>query len=422
MAVIQMTRTEQRKANRSNSSGPAHNVNSTNLTSLPPRRAKRKDMGAMLGPPNSPTPVPTPRALPSPSPSAAYATFPGRTPVSPELTSPVSARQFHLPFSPLLHDDNDQLGSSHSSTLEDRDVDSFVSSAFPTFAPPSRSVTPPNPRDSPSDDIFSYYLHRHSTHRDSLAVPAHEQRYSPTTGWDWYERNDNMKWSQHENRTQSQDHDLDMNLHGNDDLQAESVRSFSKDTHNQGFGDSKQGDVEIVEDIRTVEDHSNFRYITRSLHANSPMMSSPLGSERRRHLSVSSSYSQAETQVNTVTGIIQSAIWRIIIFQLSFTLILILASLSTLIDVITQRVQPSPFGTQHVALLLAAWAPVFIFGSIPSTRRKLMFWKRPRSQTVLGLSVYSICRNRLHFVKQYGNHYCTCIGFGTLVLAKQGFD
>jgi hypothetical protein len=40
----------------------------------------------------------------------------------------------------------------------------------------------------------------------------------------------------------------------------------------------------------------------------------------------------------------------------------ILASVSTVIDVAMQRPTPTPFGTQHVALLLAAWGPAMVFG------------------------------------------------------------
>ena len=38
------------------------------------------------------------------------------------------------------------------------------------------------------------------------------------------------------------------------------------------------------------------------------------------------------------------------------------ACISTVIDVATDRPTPTPFGTQHVALLLAAWGPVVVYG------------------------------------------------------------
>ncbi|THH13622.1 hypothetical protein EW146_g6624 [Bondarzewia mesenterica] len=64
------------------------------------------------------------------------------------------------------------------------------------------------------------------------------------------------------------------------------------------------------------------------------------------------------------------AIWRLTIFKMaradsllrSFFIIMTLASLSTLIDLSKHR-PPSPFGTQHVALLLAAWGPMIVFGA-----------------------------------------------------------
>lgn len=58
-----------------------------------------------------------------------------------------------------------------------------------------------------------------------------------------------------------------------------------------------------------------------------------------------------------------SAIWRLIFFQASFFLVETLAALSTLIDVFAHDSKPSPFGTQHVALILAAWGPAFVFVS-----------------------------------------------------------
>jgi len=58
-------------------------------------------------------------------------------------------------------------------------------------------------------------------------------------------------------------------------------------------------------------------------------------------------------------------VWRILLFQMLSSVTQILASLSSLIDIITHRDTPTPFGTQHVALLLAAWAPCIAFGVRP---------------------------------------------------------
>ncbi|KAG6810999.1 hypothetical protein H0H92_009502 [Tricholoma furcatifolium] len=46
-----------------------------------------------------------------------------------------------------------------------------------------------------------------------------------------------------------------------------------------------------------------------------------------------------------------------------------LASLTTIIDMAKHRSSPSPFGTQHVAMLLSAWAPAFIFAQREDMRK-----------------------------------------------------
>ncbi|KAE9397717.1 hypothetical protein BT96DRAFT_63333 [Gymnopus androsaceus JB14] len=96
---------------------PDPDCNSTNLTSLPPKRirmgTRRKDMGTWLGSEpgirNSPIPIPTPRALPSPSPSVAYAYYPaspGRAPISPNSPVlsflPVDSIFPSAPLAPLM--------------------------------------------------------------------------------------------------------------------------------------------------------------------------------------------------------------------------------------------------------------------------------------------------------------------------------
>lgn len=49
-----------------------------------------------------------------------------------------------------------------------------------------------------------------------------------------------------------------------------------------------------------------------------------------------------------------------------FFFILILASLSTVIDLVRGQRVPIAFGTQHFAILLVAWCPAIVFGSSPS--------------------------------------------------------
>ncbi|RDX54611.1 hypothetical protein OH76DRAFT_1340540 [Lentinus brumalis] len=62
-------------------------------------------------------------------------------------------------------------------------------------------------------------------------------------------------------------------------------------------------------------------------------------------------------------------VWRILFFQLFSSATQIIATLSSLVDMFTQNKAPSSFGTQHVALILAAWAPPIAFGIIPWRRK-----------------------------------------------------
>lgn len=56
-----------------------------------------------------------------------------------------------------------------------------------------------------------------------------------------------------------------------------------------------------------------------------------------------------------------------IVVRRAFFFILILATLSTLIDLIRDRPAPTAFGTQHIAILLVAWCPAIIFSSFGSS-------------------------------------------------------
>ncbi|KAF9041302.1 hypothetical protein BJ165DRAFT_278450 [Panaeolus papilionaceus] len=73
------------------------------------------------------------------------------------------------------------------------------------------------------------------------------------------------------------------------------------------------------------------------------------------------------------------AVWRIILFQIAFIVVQFLACLSTIVDVAKRRPTPSPVGTQHFALLLAAWGPVIVFGHLPVVRKNLWPWRRSSS-------------------------------------------
>lgn len=68
------------------------------------------------------------------------------------------------------------------------------------------------------------------------------------------------------------------------------------------------------------------------------------------------------------------AIWRLIIFQVAFASMQLLTCISTLVDVISRRAQPSPLGTQHFTLLFVAWGPVIVFGRLPEVRQRIITW------------------------------------------------
>ncbi|KAF5390024.1 hypothetical protein D9757_003812 [Collybiopsis confluens] len=362
MAVARMSRTQQRLVQRSRINlDPDFDIDSTNLTSLPLKRTRHKDIANMLGSPRiSPPPIPTPRALPSPSPSSCL-----RSSIPPTV----------LTFT-LGGDDPD---TAHSFITVDSqgDDDSFASSAFPTFAPPSTSITPPNPRESPGHDIFIFLDGSRPNHRhdESHSPQAQITRYSPTTGWTWNDNRHNDNADQcfssagEESINWSQDQLRNENHHSsNTDAETE-PESHGKGGYEfgqkGGLGEGGEEDLDIVEEPRRSWEggHSSFQFITRSLRKNSPAIPSPFSNRKRIFSTFPLTRTPSKGLHSSETpGNIRPAIWRIIIFQLAFTVILILACISTLIDVITKRSQPAPFGTQHIGLLLTVWGPVFIFG------------------------------------------------------------
>ncbi|KAH8083340.1 hypothetical protein BXZ70DRAFT_581570 [Cristinia sonorae] len=63
--------------------------------------------------------------------------------------------------------------------------------------------------------------------------------------------------------------------------------------------------------------------------------------------------------------------WPILVFQTLASSVQLLAAISPLIDVASRASTPSAFGTQHVALLLAAWLPCIVFG-VPLVFRRCL--------------------------------------------------
>ncbi|KAJ7458728.1 hypothetical protein B0H11DRAFT_2060791 [Mycena galericulata] len=74
-----------------------------------------------------------------------------------------------------------------------------------------------------------------------------------------------------------------------------------------------------------------------------------------------------------------SLVRSLILFQFAIIAIHLLSSITPIIDLISSSRKgsvPAAIGTQHVALLLAGWGPVFIFGPLSAVRSQLAFWRR----------------------------------------------
>ncbi|KAK7451095.1 hypothetical protein VKT23_012771 [Stygiomarasmius scandens] len=303
-------------------------------TTLRPRRTHFKDFRKYT------TTPPIPRVLPSPSPSTQYVAAPGRQAINPGFASPVlSARQFHLPFSPLAAEQVDPPSQiphpSHSPSLQDTDSRP-VSSLFPTFAPPSDTESPypdSEPRPGPAD--FMNYLHYDDGWKRSST--------SYQSPHDELEEDDDVssiRWNHGDN-----DHDGGLEW-STEYGEHESKHIFGRDRHRH-FGLGLDG--------------SNMS------HAGPPP-------KTPSSFGLGNSPQPSRHNPSPLSACSISNLWKMFIFQLSFFIVLVLACISTLIDVITHRDPPSPFGTHHVALLLTVWLPVILIGHIPVIRKRLKFW------------------------------------------------
>ncbi|KAK0446084.1 Rhamnogalacturonase B, N-terminal-domain-containing protein [Desarmillaria tabescens] len=211
----------------------------------------------------------------------------------------------------------DRTSFSHSSLFPpDTDVlDSPVSSSFPTFA----TVDPPPPtirRDGPRHPDFSAII-GNDWNEIALATPEESDQ----------DKTSSLVWTRP----------------GDDDIQLES----------NDCGGEKLDDLDSL-DISC----SDFDY--RSPY--SKTLSFGAMPKRKKRLAY-----------------LSPAIWRIMFFQVAFTIVLLLTCISTLVDVVAGHETPTPFGTQHVALLLSAWGPALVFGLFPGVMRKLMFWRSSNS-------------------------------------------
>ncbi|KAF8962296.1 hypothetical protein BDZ97DRAFT_1120879 [Flammula alnicola] len=115
-------------------------------------------------------------------------------------------------------------------------------------------------------------------------------------------------------------------------------------------------------DLQSVSDIGKDEYVMSDAKPHSP---------RPTSMAPSAAYRKTRRPIPNLAP----AVWRIVLFQVVFTSVQFLACISTIIDVIARRPKPTPLGTQHFALLLAAWGPVIIFGHLPAVRRNLIPWR-----------------------------------------------
>ncbi|KAF9457556.1 hypothetical protein BDZ94DRAFT_1202533 [Collybia nuda] len=258
--------------------------------------------------PRRPNDVHIPRVLSTPSPSPDFSPTARREPLSPALASPaLASRKFHMPFStPTLQLNN--LNSSTNSSRDTDEPDSPVSSSFPTFVnPPQGGTVSIDP-----DGISEVHPQPREDWREILAAHSNSMDM---------DKRSSLKWNEDGKS------DFDYNMKGGDD-----------------------DDDIITEDSATCAPRTMPSIGSKFLvYRHTPFPQNSIQSAITR---------KSRRQPPPTLG---PAVWRIIVFQLAFTIVQALACISTLVDVIKNR-SPSPFGTQHVALLLSAWGPVIIFG------------------------------------------------------------
>ncbi|KAJ7040585.1 hypothetical protein C8F04DRAFT_239911 [Mycena alexandri] len=130
------------------------------------------------------------------------------------------------------------------------------------------------------------------------------------------------------------------------------------------------------------------RHSSRSIHNSDRISITQLAfsmqhvgsTETSQYFSYSSQTSSISRKTPTTTHTehrnpskLSSTVRSLIIFQFAIICIHLLSSITPLVDIISST--PAAFGTQHVALVLAAWAPVIIFSPLSAVRSQLAFWR-----------------------------------------------
>lgn len=296
---------------------------------------------------------------------------------------------------------------SHDDDYDDSIAESVASSATPRFVSPSPAVNhlpllPPEPhiiRSKESNDFLKYLNEykqkkRRSGESDVEKANREGQRTQKSSLNEWDDLS-SLRWTRDELEPSGSSLYVD---YWASSWTNGALRKFVGGRNNTGRAMDRSGPRRNSVDsgVRVTED-SDSHYFTAEEGGSRMQISRDCYSTPENELfSRDTTAMQQSKSENEELGLNDqpedkdSLAWRIIKVQLPITLVLLLATLSTLIDVIKQSAnpsstttttsfpQPSPFGTHHVALLLLVWGPVFVFGRLPVVYQKLFFFRKPR--------------------------------------------
>ncbi|KAG7091922.1 hypothetical protein E1B28_008316 [Marasmius oreades] len=389
-------------------------VANSNLTALPPRN---RGKGRRLQ--TSPRPFPLAILAQPPLPSP-HSTASRRVPISPGFVSPVlSARQFHLPFTPLSPTFNDGEGEPDASpeSVHKHDyitdatrahTEQSVVSSIPPHSVSSSPVRnelslPPGQRtvrQKESNDFLKYLneykeKERHSSESDIEKV-SRDAQYTQKSGTPDWDDVSSLRWNREDDDFETAETSFYLD-HWSSSWADGALRKLVGGQHGTGLGagrsdlirNSAHSGLKVTEDSEsyylTAEEGESRAQRSRDYDSleNEELFQRNTDARQRSTTVIEGMNNQSEEQTSK-----NSITWRIIKIQLPITLVLLLATLSTLIDVINQAInpsspstptsfpQPTPFGTHHIALLLLVWGPVFAFGRLPVVRQKLLFFRK----------------------------------------------
>ncbi|PPR02268.1 hypothetical protein CVT24_011617 [Panaeolus cyanescens] len=279
---------------------------------------------------------------------------------------PSTSRKFLLPFANIHKTSTPghvtvKPSSDHRSSAifphqdlnnsQDDANSSQVSIAFPTFATPGGQParSEDEVRERPRSTATNPTVHVHSLHEEAHAVDTSLDEKAEAK-------------------------DVLVTPRGSDSVDA---------TVEQGWREDKfdcQSNSEFTKDVFLVEDPDD-SYTARPI---SRRVSGASGRSFKPLWALLDDIDFPLEQVSLIEGheepylICPPLLTQITIFS-AFIVVQFLACLSTIIDVAKRRPTPSPMGTQHVALLLAAWGPVIVFGHLPAVRHNLWPWRRSDS-------------------------------------------